>query len=151
MTLRISVFLLLFISFFIVCLSQLLFIAYSLLFFPPACPTSISCPCSISLHSLPCNSHLIILIHPSIPSKHAIFHVCHFLMSFIFSCSSYFSFLFFVFFIFLTEKRSLSMPLDGPGKKLKKAKVHKVDYHTQQNDEIMVYLSSTSTSTLHTS
>jgi hypothetical protein len=30
------------------------------------------------------------------------------------------------------------MPLDSAGKKLKKAKVQKVDYHTQQNDEIMV-------------
>ena len=58
-----------------------------------------------------------------------LFHISHF-SSFAFS---------------LTEKRSLSMPLDGAGKKLKKAKVQKVDYHTQQNDEIMVNLSSTST------
>jgi hypothetical protein len=34
------------------------------------------------------------------------------------------------------------MPLDGAGKKLKKAKVQKVDYHTQQNDEIMVKIKS---------
>ena len=40
----------------------------------------------------------------------------------------------------------MSAPLDASssmGKKMKKAKIQKVDYHTQQNDEIMVNTPST--------
>ena len=47
----------------------------------------------------------------------------------------------FLLFFFCLGKRSLSAPLDASssmGKKMKKAKIQKVDYHTQQNDEIMV-------------
>ena len=60
----------------------------------------------------------------------------------IFLFASFLIFLFcFFLFLYCLGKRSLSAPLDasnGLGKKIKKAKIQKVDYHTQQNDEIMV-------------